>query len=94
MTVFQNVQVALIARNKKHLSFFSLAHNLYKQETEELLELVNLAEETEGIAGELAYGKQKQLELAISSPPIRSYYSLTNQQRECRQAKRLRQSIS
>ena len=66
MTVFQNVQVALIARNKKHLSFFSLAHNLYKQETEELLELVNLAEETEGIAGELAYGKQKQLELAIS----------------------------
>ena len=66
MTVFQNVQVALIARNKKHLSFFSLAHNLYKQETEELLELVNLAEETDGIAGELAYGKQKQLELAIS----------------------------
>ena len=31
-----------------------------------MLELVDLSGETQGIAGELAYGKQKQLELAIA----------------------------
>ena len=66
MTVFQNVQVALIAQKNQHFRFFSQAHNLHKKETEELLELVDLSEELEAIAGELAYGKQKQLELAIS----------------------------
>lgn len=66
MTVFQNVQVALIARNKKHFSFFSLADSFFRNETEELLKLVTLADEKNGIAGELAYGQQKQLELAIS----------------------------
>ena len=66
MTVFQNIQVAVIARNKKHFSFFKSANSLFQRETEELLELVTLVEEREVIAGELAYGKQKQLELAIS----------------------------
>ena len=66
MTVFQNVQVALIAQNNQHLHFFTQAHNLYKKETEDLLELVDLLREIQDIAGELAYGKQKQLELAIS----------------------------
>jgi len=64
--VFQNVQVALIAQNNQHLHFFTQAHNLYKKETEDLLELVDLLGEIQDIAGELAYGKQKQLELAIS----------------------------
>jgi len=66
MTVFQNVQVALIAQKNQHFRFFTKAHNLHKKETEDLLELVDLSEELEDIAGELAYGKQKQLELAIS----------------------------
>ncbi|MYE59997.1 MAG: ABC transporter ATP-binding protein, partial [Alphaproteobacteria bacterium] len=35
-------------------------------ETNELLELVGLDEEADELAGELAYGKQKQLELAIA----------------------------
>ena len=66
MTVFQNVQVALIAQHNQHLNFFIQAHNIHKGDTEDLLELVDLSEETQGIAGELAYGKQKQLELAIA----------------------------
>ena len=66
MTVFQNVQVALIAQHNQHLNFFTRAHNLHKGDTENLLELVDLSGETGGIAGELAYGKQKQLELAIA----------------------------
>ena len=66
MTVFQNVQVALIAQHGRQLHFFTPAHNLYNNETNELLALVDLLKEGNGVAGELAYGKQKQLELAIS----------------------------
>jgi branched-chain amino acid transport system ATP-binding protein len=66
MTVFQNVQVALIARHGKQFSFFTPADGLYTEQTGELLELVDLGSEASETAGELAYGKQKQLELAIS----------------------------
>ena len=66
MTVFQNVQVALIAQHDQQLHFFTPAHNLYNNEANELLALVDLLKEGDGVAGELAYGKQKQLELAIS----------------------------
>ena len=66
LTVFENVQVALIARDGHHFSFFTLANRLNRDETAELLRIVGLIEEAQEIAGELAYGKQKQLELAIS----------------------------
>jgi branched-chain amino acid transport system ATP-binding protein len=66
MTVFENVQVALIARDGRHVNFFTAAHGLNVAETDELLALVGLSEEREEVAGELAYGRQKQLELAIS----------------------------
>ena len=66
MTVFENVQVALIARENQHFNLFKLAHGMNQQETEELLELVDLNEEAGEVGGELAYGKQKQLELAIA----------------------------
>lgn len=66
MTVFQNVQVALLAQHNQHLHFFKSAHGLYSNETNELLEIVRLMAERNKIGGELAYGKQKQLELAIS----------------------------
>jgi branched-chain amino acid transport system ATP-binding protein len=66
MSVFENVQVALIARDGNHFSFFTLANRLNHQEAMDLLALVSLAEEAQENAGELAYGKQKQLELAIS----------------------------
>ena len=39
---------------------------MYSNETNELLEIVRLMAERNKIGGELAYGKQKQLELAIS----------------------------
>ena len=66
MTVFENVQVALIARDNKHLHLFTPAWKLNLEETDELLDLVQLREQRDEIAGELAYGRQKQLELAIS----------------------------
>jgi branched-chain amino acid transport system ATP-binding protein len=66
MSVFENVQVALIARDRRHFAMFSLAYKLYREEVDELLDLVGLSEEALEVAGELAYGKQKQLELAIA----------------------------
>ena len=66
MSVFENVQVALIARENQHLNMFKLAHGMNREETGELLELVDLDGEADEVAGELAYGKQKQLELAIA----------------------------
>jgi branched-chain amino acid transport system ATP-binding protein len=66
MTVFENVQVALIARDGRSFHLFTLGHSLNCEESAELLELVGLSDEAEEMAGKLAYGKQKQLELAIS----------------------------
>ena len=66
MTVFENVQVALIAHDNRNFSMFRLAENLNRNETNELLDLVGLHDQAGEIAGELAYGRQKQLELAIS----------------------------
>ena len=66
MTVFENVQVALIARDHNHFKLFSLGEPHNRKDTADLLELVGLEDEALEIAGELSYGKQKQLELAIA----------------------------
>ena len=66
MTVYKNIQTALIARNNRHFSMFTPAITQNREETRELLELVGLEGEADEIAGELSYGKQKQLELSIS----------------------------
>ena len=66
MSVFENVQVALIARNSQHYKLFVPSAPLHREEADELLNLVGLSEERHEVAGELAYGKQKQLELAIA----------------------------
>ena len=66
LTVFENVQVALIARAGQHWNLFRAGRSLHRAETAELLDLVGLSGEAPGIAGELSYGKQKQLELAIA----------------------------
>ncbi|MGZ0189000.1 MAG: ABC transporter ATP-binding protein [Alphaproteobacteria bacterium] len=66
MSVFENVQVALMSREGQSTSMFKLCFNLHVDETHELLETVGLRAESTETAGELAYGKQKQLELAIA----------------------------
>jgi len=66
MSVFENVQVALMSRDGHTTRMFKLCFDLNVDETYELLETVGLRREATEIAGELAYGKQKQLELAIA----------------------------
>lgn len=66
MSVFENVQVALMSRDGHTTRMFKLCFDLNVAETYELLETVGLRKEASETAGELAYGKQKQLELAIA----------------------------
>ena len=66
LTVFENVQVALIAHEGQQWNLLRPGRSLHRLATAELLELVGLSGEASVVAGELSYGKQKQLELAIA----------------------------
>jgi branched-chain amino acid transport system ATP-binding protein len=66
LSVFENVQVALIAHEGQQWNLFRPGRSLYREGTAELLDLVGLTREAQETAGELSYGKQKQLELAIA----------------------------
>ena len=66
LTVFENVQVALIAHEHQQWNLFRPGRSLHREGTQELLDLVGLAADAAETAGELSYGKQKQLELAIA----------------------------
>jgi len=71
LTVFDNVQVAVLSHVKKTRNFFTPARKLVQRETFAILEDVGLADEAQAISGTLSYGFQKQLELgiALSSEP-------------------------
>lgn len=71
LTVFENVQAALIAHAGRGKDFWSRAENLYRAEAESLLADVGLLDKAESEARSLSHGNQKQLELgiALSSKP-------------------------
>jgi branched-chain amino acid transport system ATP-binding protein len=66
LSVFDNVQVAVLAHHKKTLNFFTPSNKLVQAETYDLLAQVGLADEARSISGILSYGFQKQLELGIA----------------------------
>jgi len=71
LTVFENVQAALISHRRRGRELFRPVVGLYQEETLALLDQVGLAGEAEAISGTLSYGYQKQLELglALASQP-------------------------
>lgn len=66
LSVFDNVQVAVLSHFKKTLNFFTPARKLVQRETMAILDDVGLSDEAESISGTLSYGFQKQLELGIA----------------------------
>jgi branched-chain amino acid transport system ATP-binding protein len=66
LTVFENVQVAVLSHAKKTLNLWSPARRLVQESTYALLEDVGLADEAQSVSGTLSYGYQKQLELGIT----------------------------
>lgn len=66
LTVFENVQVAMLAHQKKTLKLFSPTKGQVIQETREILDNVGLYDKAKSISGSLSHGDQKVLEIAIA----------------------------
>jgi branched-chain amino acid transport system ATP-binding protein len=66
MTVFENVQVALMSFWKMTFDLLSPARKLLIKETIGILESVGLAEKADQVSGALSHGDQKVLEIAIA----------------------------
>jgi branched-chain amino acid transport system ATP-binding protein len=66
LTVFENIQAALVAHRGKSLNFFKPVESFFREETQALLERLGLKDFAETVGGSLSYGFQKQLELGIA----------------------------
>jgi len=66
LTVFENVQVAVLSRRKKTFNLFHPAKIMAIDETCKLLDSVGLLDKAEMISGSLSHGDQKVLEIAIA----------------------------
>jgi branched-chain amino acid transport system ATP-binding protein len=65
LTVFQNIQAAVVAHRGKSFDLFTTVDPLFREETEEILEKVGLQDHGEEMSASLSHGFQKQLELGI-----------------------------
>ena len=66
MTVFENVQAAVLSHRRKVLNLFSPARRMAVQETCSILKRVGLSDKADRISGLLSHGDQKVLEMAIA----------------------------
>jgi branched-chain amino acid transport system ATP-binding protein len=66
LTVFKNVQVSVLSRQRKSRTLFRPAHRMAVDETNRILESVGLSDRAEDIAGSLSHGDQRILEIAIA----------------------------
>jgi branched-chain amino acid transport system ATP-binding protein len=66
LTVFENVQVAVLSHQKRSSRLFRPAHQLAVEETHSILDSVGLSGKAMGVAGSLSHGDQKILEIAIA----------------------------
>ncbi len=66
LTVFKNVQVSVMSRQGKSSRLFQPAHLVAVEETNRILESVNLLDRANHIAGSLSHGDQRILEIAIA----------------------------
>ena len=65
LTVFENIQAAILFREGRGMSLFSRYENQAQKETEEILQMVELLEEKDESGGVLSAGDRKRLELGI-----------------------------
>ena len=66
LTVFGNIQVAVLSQQRRSSTLFAPAQNLAMEETNSILESVGLLDKAANIAGSLSHGDQKILEIAIA----------------------------
>lgn len=65
-TVLENVQIGLMLARGRSWSMFSRASSLMRREAEAALEKVGLQAKRNVLAGDLSYGDQRTLELAVA----------------------------
>jgi len=66
LSAFDNVQVAVMSWQRKSGNIFLRAQKMLREETDEILESVGLADKKEMKAGFLAHGDQRRLEIGIA----------------------------
>lgn len=66
LTVFENVQVAVLSHRKKTFNIFRPAKTMAVSETRQILDSVGLLDKADMISGTLSHGDQKVLEIAIA----------------------------
>jgi branched-chain amino acid transport system ATP-binding protein len=66
LTVFENVQAAVLAQQGRTFNLVTPARSLAIKETEEILEAVGLSSAADRVSGALSHGEQKVLEIAIA----------------------------
>lgn len=68
MTVFENVRNAVLSKNKIRYNLFSRLSKMngINEETERILNLIGLMERKNEVAGELAHGHQRALEIGLT----------------------------
>jgi len=66
LSVFENVQVAVLAAQRRTRKLFSAARKMAREETQLILESIDLGGEGAVISGTLSHGNQKRLELGIA----------------------------
>jgi len=66
LSVFENVQVAVLSYRKKTFNIFRPAKTMAVRETQQILENVGLLDKADMTSGALSHGDQKVLEIAIA----------------------------
>ena len=66
LTVFENVQIAVLSFQKKSFNLWAAARKMAVAETMAILESVGLTDKADQISGALSHGDQKVLEIAIA----------------------------
>lgn len=66
LTVFDNVQAAILSRQRKTFKLFSHTRHYAVAETSQILESVGLWAVADRVSGTLSHGEQKVLEIAIA----------------------------
>ncbi|MGE5258749.1 MAG: ABC transporter ATP-binding protein [Hyphomicrobiales bacterium] len=66
LTVFRNVQVAVLSQKNLSRTLFWPAHRMVVEETQHILERVGLSDQQLALAGSLSHGDKRILEIAIA----------------------------
>ncbi len=66
LTVFENIQTAIVSREVQNWHFWRALGNMHREEAHEILQAVGLGDKLDSPVTELSHGDQRQLELSIA----------------------------